>query len=511
MSDFLSKFSGDKYDELLKEDQALKKKQAEAPASATSNESEALSPDKSDSSFSENRPSMADKSEVRAASSKEKPKLAPQRPKTEEAPDSHKSFTNSSRRSTAEDTVKDPTYQHKQRKQWVIAGIIGAITLALIFFFWYQFSHVSLPNFEGKSLSEARVWGAKNKIDFTPTLVFSKEYSENQIIQQDPAANRNIRKGSSVEVDVSKGADPDELISLPDFDNLNYEEAQVWIEEQKANGVSLILQYDPAIPRFQYIKTEFRSPDVTADIYRRKDVAIVYYSRGEEQFEKNINVPSFIGKAKSDVDSWASSNGVKIIYKESTSTTVDQGFILSQSVSSGTKIARNDPFEVTLSLGKAVIVPNYAAYSPEEAGQIPGLSPLIVSRYSDIIPYGGLISQSLSPGAELTDKDDKTIKLVYSLGLPYLDDLRGKMNEGELQKYFYDTYQSKGANVSYYVEYVSSYDVKGTLIGMSSYSRIVPLHFVVKLTISLGNETYYDPQNPGSTPPTVPGGGRPTK
>ncbi|NLY36517.1 MAG: PASTA domain-containing protein [Tissierellia bacterium] len=511
MSDFLSKFSGDKYNELLEEDQKIKKDQAEDSSSAKSPQPDPLPDERADSLLSPEASTPRNRPKTSSFSDRDEPGVAPETPKAKISANREGSSRNSSRRSTAEDTVKDPSYQEKQRRQWILAAIVGAILLALIFFIWYQFSHVSLPEFEGKSLSEARVWGAKNKIDFNPTLVFSKDYGENQILQQDPAAKKNVAKGSTIEVQVSKGADPDELISLPDFDTLDYQEAQNWVEKEKAKGLSLILQYDSEVPRFRFIKMEFRSPDVSMDSYRRKDVAIVYYSRGEEQFEKNISVPSFTGKAKSDVDSWASSNGVKVNYKESTSTTVDQGFVITQSLSSGTKIARNDPFDVTLSLGKAVLVPNYAAYSAEEASQVPGLSPLIVSRYSDFIPYGGLISQSLSPGTELTDKDDKSIKLVYSLGLPYLEDLRGKMNEGELQKYFFDTFQSKGANVTYYVEYVSSNDVKGTLIGMSSYNRILPLQFHVRLTISLGNENYYDPQNPDSPPPTVPGGNRPGK
>lgn len=514
MSDFLSKFSGDNYEELLKED-TQKAEVAEATAPAASVVEEAivvedappLTPPDAEPATPDSipdEPVLDDKSQDIVTPNTYKPVKEPE-VKAEEPPMGYKNYLESSRRSTAEDTVKDPTYQQKQRKQWIIAGIAAAILLSLIFFLWYQFNHVRIPDFTGKTLSEARVWGAKNKIDFSPTLLFSNDFTETQIIRQDPAPDRKIRKGTTVEVDVSKGSDPDERISLPDFQNLSYDEAQVWVQQQKATGVSLILQYDTVVPRFQHIKTEFRNPDVSPDNYRRKDVAIVYYSRGEETFEKNINVPSFAGKAKAEVDSWASTNGVKVTYKESTSNAVDQGFVITQSVSSGTKIARNDPFEVTISVGKAVVVPNYAAYSAEEAASVPGLSPLVVTRYSDAIPYGSLISQSLLPGTELTDKDDKTVKLVYSLGLPYLDDLRGKMNEGELQKYFYDTYKAKGANVSYYTEYVSSSEIKGTVVGMSSYARLVPLNYVVRLSISLGDGAVYDPNDPTAPPPQVPG------
>lgn len=512
MSDFLSKFSGDNYDDLLKEDKKLAEGNVKQPSPSVADspaepavleEAPVGEPAVPDSVPEE--PVLDDKSSDIVSPAYKRPSKTPV--EAEEPPEGYKSYLESSRRSTAEDTVVDPTYQDKKRRQYIIAGIIGALALLLIFFIWYQMNHVTLPNYEGKTLSEARVWGARNKIDFVPTMVYSKDFPETQIISQDPAADKKIRKGSEVLVDVSQGPDPEERIVLPDFSNLTYDEAQMWVQQEKANNVSLILQYDSGIERFRHIKTEFRSPDVTPDNYLRKDVAIVYYSRGEEQFEKNINVPDFTGKAKSEVDTWASTNGVKVTVKEQTSSTVDQGFVISQSVSSGTKIARNDEFEITVSIGEATVVPNYALYSSEEATQVSGMQPLIVSRYNAGVPYGNLVSQSIPPGTELTDQDDKSIKLTYSLGLPYLEDLRGTKNEGELQQYFYDTYRAKGANVTYVTEYVYADEPKGMVVGQSSYSRLVPLDYVVKLSISLGNgEGNYDPLNPTSPVPTVPGG-----
>lgn len=513
MSDFLSKFSGDKYDELLKEDSQPKQPVEDTPStdSVTFEQADSAEPVLEEAPTGTPaepdavplEPPVDDKSDDIVAPP---PTYKPAKPKPAPAKKTAPA-RESSRRSSAEDTVVDPTYQNKKRRQYIIAGIAAILTLLLLFFIWYQTSHVRLPDFEGKTLSEARVWGAKNKIEFIPTMVFSKEFAETMVINQAPQAGRKIRKGTEVEVDVSKGADPDERIALPDFTNLTYEEAQQWVQQEKATNVSLILQYDNAIERYRHIKTEFRSPDVTVDNYQRKDIAMVYYSRGEEQFEKNINVPDFTRKPKSEVDTWASSNGIKITVKEQTSSSVDQGFVISQSVSSGTKIARNDPFEITVSLGEAIVVPQYSLYSAEEATQIGGgMQPLIIQRYNPNVPYGSLVAQSVAPGTELTDKDDKSIKLTYSLGLPYLEDLRGTKNEGELQQYFYENYRAKGANVTYITEYAYSEEPKGMVIAQSSYSRLVPMDYVVKLTISLGDgQGHTDPNNPVAPVPPLPG------
>ena len=123
---------------------------------------------------------------------------------------------------------------------------------------------------------------------------------------------------------------------------------------------------------------------------------------------------------------------------------------------------------------------------------------MIKTQYSNKIDYGFLISQSIEPGTRLTEKDNKNIVLTYSLGRPYLGDLRGAMNEGELQKHFFDTYQSKGADVDYEIEYIHSDQPRGTIVAQSDYNTIIPLDYRVVFYISIGDG--YDPSAPSISP-----------
>ena len=55
--------------------------------------------------------------------------------------------------------------------------------------------------------------------------------------------------------------------------------------------------------------------------------------------------------------------------------------------------------------------------------------------YSDQIGYGNFISQSEEAGKEYSDSDTlPTVKVVYSLGQPYLKDIRHQATEGDLPK-----------------------------------------------------------------------------
>ncbi|KAF9404307.1 hypothetical protein HW555_014402 [Spodoptera exigua] len=247
-------------------------------------------------------------------------------------------------------------------------------------------------------------------------------------------------------------------------------------------------EYSEAKPKGEATRFEIVNKDVTKETYKRKDKANMYYSKGKETFEKNIAVPDFKNKMKSEVESWAKTNEINVTYEESSSADIPADSIISQSIDKDQKIAKKDSLTVTVSLGKGFVVPNFAEYTQEAAGTaVNGLEIQAKAIFTENVPYGQLISQSVAAGTELTSKDDLKVKVFYSAGQPYLKDLRGNTLEGDLPKQFYDEFQSKGANIKYTVRYVDSAEPKGTVVRMSAYNLYVPLNYTVALDISLGN------------------------
>jgi serine/threonine-protein kinase len=99
------------------------------------------------------------------------------------------------------------------------------------------------------------------------------------------------------------------------------------------------------------------------------------------------------------------------------------------------------------------------------------------------VAYGRLISQSVPAGRQLTD-DQPKVTVVYSEGRPYIDDLTGK-SEKELPAYFYE-FTSKGANITYSVDYVDSGEPKGQVVWSSVYSQFVDMTTHVTVRVSKG-------------------------
>ena len=115
---------------------------------------------------------------------------------------------------------------------------------------------------------------------------------------------------------------------------------------------------------------------------------------------------------------------------------------------------------------------------------VEGLTVMVLKRYSDTVRYGGVISQSEPAGTELIG-DTAQVTVIYSLGRPYLEDLRGQ-SQSILAQYFYD-YSSQGAFIDYQVIYLDSSAPKGEIIYMSQYSQPLGLYDSIVIGVSLEN------------------------
>ncbi|MBM7542302.1 PASTA domain-containing protein [Amphibacillus cookii] len=456
MSDFLSKFNKKNYDDLIDEQEEKKDDKPEEPQKQKTVET-----------------ASAQESESATAST-------------------------SSRLSRRDDAVEeveiDPGYQ-KRRKRMIGLIIFGSLFIfTLMAFVYYQAVHAEVDDFVGNPVSDARAWAKENDITIELSEEYSMEYEVNQITSQSVVAGEKLRKGKEIQLVSSLGPDPEAVLPLPDFSEMNQMEAQNWIEENKAENLQLVEEYSDDVEEGEFLQLTFRESDIDEEEYQRKDGAAVYYSKGKEVFEKNITIPDFTGKPKSEVEQWAETNEIEMSYKEKDSNSVEAEMIISQSEEPEEKIAKRDKMEVVVSLGKATEVPNFGEMTIEEATtNYPDLAVLVKQRFHADVPYGSLISQSVEAGTKLTENDNKEITVTYSEGRPYLGDFRGQL-EGDLPRLFYDEYQSKGADIKYTIKYVNAPEVKGTVVGMSKFNEFVSMTYTVEIKVSNNASAAPDPQ-----------------
>jgi serine/threonine-protein kinase len=381
----------------------------------------------------------------------------------------------------------DPNYRRKQLLRAIIVVVSVVVIAALAFLIWHFARLVEVPELAGRPIATAQTFSRDYDIELEVTQEYDRETDQGVILAQGVPAGNTISRGSTLALTVSRGPDPDERLALPNFSTLKRNAAERWIQDNRADNLRMVQEYSDTVADGDFLRLEFRGTDVTAENYRRRDYATLYYSRGAEVFEKNITVPDFAGKMRSDVESWAQTNSLKLTVEEADSDTVDVGGVISQSVQAGEKVAKQDEFSVTVSLGKPIIVPNFANYTAATAASGAGqVSVVVETRYHSSVAYGYFISQSVPAGTRLMPGDARTVTVVYSEGRPYLKDYRGS-SEGDLPAAFFNDYTVKGANVTYELRYVDSSEPKGSVVGMSDYSRFIPLWFHVVIDVSLGN------------------------
>lgn len=397
----------------------------------------------------------------------------------------------------------DPTYRIRKMKKLILAVAAGVVVVVLGCFGYYQMTHIKMPDFQNKSISDVSDWAEENGMKTETVKEYSLKQEVNKILNQSVKKGKKVKKGSRIKFTVSIGADPDEVIGLPNFEPMSQDKAKAWVEDHKMENLKIILEYSDQVEKGKYIRQEISDKEITAEAFRRKDRGIVYFSKGAEVFEKNIAMPDFANKAKSDVESWAKTNQIEVTYEEVPSKEILLDKVVSQSVAKDEKIAKHEKITIQISLGKPATVPDFGKLDATQAAIIKDINVEVSEVFSSSVSYGKLISQSVPAGTELTDKDDKNVKVVYSCGSPYLRSYIGQL-EGDLPKLFFTDYVSKNANIRYKIYYVDSEKEKGRVVEMSTYNEYVGMNYTVSIGISLGNLTPVanDPVADEPTPPS---------
>lgn len=372
--------------------------------------------------------------------------------------------------------------KQKRKKVMIILSALLAVILCTGTFLFFNMTVV--PYFVEKKQSTAEAWAKENNVTIQLNKIYSKEKELDIIIKQDKTEGTYIFKGSTVTLTISKGADPNEYVAIPDFTIMNQRELEEWIGREKLTNTKIDLVYNPNIPANTFVEAKFEDSSVTNGTFKRRDTLILTVSKGAKPIEKNINVPDFTNKPKEEVITWSKANQVEIQFKESADDKVMEGSVISQNVPAGQKVSTVDVIEVILSLGKGVKVPNFSNVTKTSAITIvPELHVTVKEVYANV-GYGKFISQSVQAGTILTG-ENKKIEVTYSIGKPFIDNLVGK-NLKELEQYFAEM-NEKGANVSYKIAYEAAPDstiVKGTVIKSSVSNNYIGFGSTVMIYIA---------------------------
>ena len=238
---------------------------------------------------------------------------------------------------------------------------------------------VTVPNIVGMTVDNAKKELEKLGLNIKVSETVESDEEENTILEMNPTANMQAKKGDTIEVKVSGGVAKVKVPDLRDYE-INYIKDLL---TQKGLEWNISEQYSENI-KSGYLINQY--PERDTEVPKGTTIELTI-SKGPEV--KLVSVSNYLGQnvyaAKSDLESL----GLTVILQEKkTDNESEEGVVLSQSIESGTKISVGA--KITLTYGK------YTAPSSIDVSQYLSVGMSLVDAINSLNTAG--ISYSISGG-----------------------------------------------------------------------------------------------------------------
>ena len=274
---------------------------------------------------------------------------------------------------------------------------------------------VETPNFEGKTLEEAKALAKKKGLTLEVVKeATSTKYEKGIVSKQMTGKGTSVKKGTKIQVWVSTGLEGEE-ITIPDVSGMSEEEAKETLIAKgfKKANISVEQKQSDSVDTGLVIST---TPE--ADAKAAEDTKItIYVSTGAGK----VTVPNLVGKSQEEAESALSEAGLNGSASEEYSDT-EAGKVISQEIDSGEKVDKGTTVSYVVSKGKkpeekVTMPPVVGVYQSraESLLRVAGLSVgKVTSEYSDTDAEGVVISASFNEGDKLNP--GTVVNLVVSKG-----------------------------------------------------------------------------------------------
>lgn len=238
---------------------------------------------------------------------------------------------------------------------------------------------VTVPNIVGMTVDNAKKELEKLGLNIKVSETVESDEEENTILEMNPTANMQAKKGDTIEVKVSSGVAKVKVPDLRDYE-INYIKDLL---TQKGLEWTISEQYSENI-KSGYLINQY--PERDTEVPKGTTIELTI-SKGPEV--KLVSVSNYLGQnvdaAKSDLEAL----GLTVILQEQkTDNESEEGVVLSQSIESGTKISVGA--KITLTYGK------YTAPSSIDVSQYLSVGMSLVDAINSLNTAG--ISYSISGG-----------------------------------------------------------------------------------------------------------------
>ena len=383
-------------------------------------------------------------------------------------------------------------------KALIIIAASVLVVVGVVLFIIFR-PTIEVRNFVGLDVNEAKAWIKQNEIE-TQGIIFREEYSfdydEGYIVSQSIEEGKKVRKDVKMDFVVSNGADPDELISVPDIESMNKEEIQQWIKENKLQKTKITSSYNEDVPTGEVVSFEFKG--VEPDSFTRSSVLNITVSKGPQP-AGTVTVEDFVKQDFSVVEAWGKKHKVEIIKTTKYDNKVLKDIVISQSIEAKKTIKEGESLTVVVSLGKGVVVPDFAKMTNTEVDDwLKENASFVKVKEMYSTESGYIIEQSIPTGKYIGE--DSKLNVTKNLGSHfYIDEIGFSIEGNSYDKFkdFAESLEEKGIYIDTHKNFVPSDKPERTILSImeiydddgNKYSTAerLPLEVHVRCNISNGN------------------------
>ena len=223
----------------------------------------------------------------------------------------------------------------------VWAAVAAAVIVVLCgSIFGYQYTHHEVPALISMDADMAKSALEKEGLKYhEKDRVFSDSVARNSVVSQSIEMGEKVRKGSTVDVVISKGAP----IKLPDLKGKKKDSA-----EKTLSGAKLQMEvsgeaFSDSIGKGKVIS---QKPEPGTECEETQKISVVI-SKGVEQ----VTVPDVTGKSQEEAEKALETAKLKSETESVYSSDVESGYVVSQSEEAGESIDKNSTVTISVSIG----------------------------------------------------------------------------------------------------------------------------------------------------------------
>ena len=301
----------------------------------------------------------------------------------------------------------------------IVIGVAALAVIAAAVYFLFFRPKIVMPNFVGQKESEVAIWVRQQQIDAQGVVMkgeYNFENDEGIIIEQSVKEGTKVKNDVKVTFIVSKGADPDEKVPVPDIASMNRAEIDTWIRENKMQKVRITTTYNEEVAEGNVISFDLKGTDPAE--FTRGSAMNISISKGPQP-AGTVTVPEFTSKEQAEA--WAKTNKVKLEVIESFNNDKLAGVVYDQNPKKDKTIKSTETVTIYVSKGKGVTVPNLLTMTKVQSEEWLAKHPVNrKERYANTTNH--IVSQSLRAGTMVSESELAEMEVVVNLGSTFYTD-----------------------------------------------------------------------------------------